>query len=77
MIFTGSGREVRPNAGSWVAYGLGTENENLPAFVEIMPGVPKSTPAAFLPAQYASAAIGRPDEQSRDRQWDNLLVGGA
>ena len=75
MIFTGSGREVRPNAGSWVAYGLGTENENLPAFVEIMPGVPKSTPAVFLPAQYASAAIGRPDEQSRDRQWDNLLVG--
>jgi len=77
MIFTGSGREVRPNAGSWVAYGLGTENENLPAFVEIMPGVPRSTPAAFLPAQYASAAIGRPDEQSRDRQWDNLLVGPA
>ena len=77
MIFTGSGREVRPSAGSWVAYGLGTENENLPAFVEIMPGVPKSTPAAFLPAQYASAAIGRPDEQSRDRQWDNLLVGEA
>src|SRR4051794_15468087 len=77
MIFTGSGREVRPNAGSWVAYGLGTENENLPAFVEIMPGAPKSTSAAFLPAQYASAAIGRPDEQSRERQWDNLLVGAA
>jgi hypothetical protein len=77
MIFTGSGREVRPNAGSWVAYGLGTENENLPAFVEIMPGVPKSTPAAFLPAQFASAAIGRPDESSRERQWDNLLVGAA
>jgi hypothetical protein len=77
MIFTGSGREARPNAGSWVAYGLGTQNENLPAFVEIMPGIPRSTPAAFLPAQYASAAIGRPDEQSRDRQWDNLLVGAA
>src|SRR5687768_13776957 len=58
MIFTGSGREVRPNAGSWVAYGLGTANENLPAFVEIMPGVPKATPSAFLPAQYGSAAIG-------------------
>ncbi|HZN69163.1 MAG TPA: DUF1501 domain-containing protein [Tepidisphaeraceae bacterium] len=75
MILTGSGREVRPSAGSWVAYGLGTENDNLPAFVEIMPGVPRSTPAAFLPAQYASAAIGRPDETSRERVWDNLLVG--
>ncbi len=39
MIATGSGRETRPAVGSWVAYGLGTENENLPAFVEIMPGV--------------------------------------
>ena len=77
MIFTGSGREVRPNAGSWVAYGLGTENENLPAFVEIMPGVPKSSPAVFLPAQYGSAAIGRPDEKSPNRAWDNLLVGRA
>jgi hypothetical protein len=75
MIFTGSGREVRPNAGSWVAYGLGSENGNLPAFVEIMPGVPRSTPASFLPAQYASTAIGRTDDNARDRVWDNL--GGA
>src|SRR4051794_22313103 len=77
MIFTGSGREVRPNAGSWVSYGLGTENENLPAFVEIMPGVPKGSSPVFLPAQYGSAAIGRPDEKSPYRTWDNLLVGQA
>lgn len=72
MIFTGSGREVRPNAGSWVAYGLGSENNNLPAFVEIMPGVPKSTASSFLPAAYASTAIGRTDDNARDRVWDNL-----
>src|SRR5215213_5514094 len=77
MIFTGSGREARPNAGSWVAYGLGTENENLTAFVEIMPGVQKSSSPVFLPAQYGSAAIGRPDEKSPYRTWDNLLVGQA
>lgn len=76
MIFTGSGREARPNAGSWVAYGLGTENENLPAFVEIMPGQPKSWPSAFLPATYGSTAIGRPDDRARDRVWDNLAVVG-
>ncbi|HEX8912388.1 MAG TPA: DUF1501 domain-containing protein [Humisphaera sp.] len=72
MIFTGSGREPRPNAGSWAAYGLGTENANLPAFIEIMPGAPKSWPSAFLPATYGSTAIGRPDEKLRDRSWDNL-----
>lgn len=72
MIATGSGREARPAIGSWVAYGLGTENANLPAFVEIMPGTPKGTSAAFLPAQYAGAAIGRADNNAHDRQWDNL-----
>ena len=72
MIATGSGREPRPPAGSWVAYGLGTLNQNLPAFIEIMPGQPKSTPSAFLPAAYGSTAIGRTDPKSKDRVWDNL-----
>jgi hypothetical protein len=76
MIATGSGREPRPPAGSWIAYGLGTENDNLPAFIEIMPGQPKSTPSAFLPAIYGSTAIGRTDAKGKDRVWDNLLVSG-
>src|SRR3954469_20912696 len=74
MIATGSGRETRPPIGSWVAYGLGTENANLPAFVEIMPGAPKGTPSAFLPARYGGTAIGRPDATSPVRTWDNLLT---
>jgi hypothetical protein len=72
VMATGSGREPRPALGSWVTYGLGTENANLPAFIEIMPGQPKSTSSAFLPARYASTAIGRPDDNARDRAWDNL-----
>ena len=76
MISTGSGREPRPPLGSWLAYGLGTENENLPAFIEIMPGRPKSTPAAFLPAMFGSTAIGRPDAKRKDRAWDNLIGAG-
>src|SRR5438874_12750935 len=76
MIATGAGREPRPPMGSWEEYGLGTENQNLPAFVEIMPGQPKSTPSAFLPSQYGSTAIGRTDDKSRDRVWDNLTPGG-
>src|SRR6185437_588343 len=45
---------------------------NLPAFIEIMPGVPKSTSSAFLPARYGGTAIGRPDEKAQDRSWDNI-----
>jgi hypothetical protein len=77
MIATGSGRETRPAIGSWVAYGLGTENANLPAFVEIMPGAPRSTPSAFLPALYGGSAIGRTDPNSPVRSWDNLLTAKA
>ena len=36
-LHTGSDQFVRPSLGSWVTYGLGTENENLPAFVTICP----------------------------------------
>ena len=72
MIFTGSGREVLPQLGSWLVYGLGTLNQNLPGFIEIMPGAPKSSSSAFLPAQFGGTAIGRPDAKARDRQWDNI-----
>jgi len=72
MVFTGSGREVAPQLGSWLVYGLGTMNQDLPGFIEIMPGIPRSSPSAFLPARFGGAAIGRPDERARDRQWDNI-----
>jgi hypothetical protein len=46
----------RPSLGSWVTYGLGTENQNLPAFVVMSDGSTKSGPPAygsgFLPAVY-------------------------
>ena len=38
MIHTGSPRPGRPGMGSWVSYGLGSENENLPAFVVLLSG---------------------------------------
>ena len=37
---TGTILDVRPSMGSWVSYGLGTENRNLPSFVVIAPAVP-------------------------------------
>lgn len=39
-IHTGSATFNRPSIGSWVSYGLGTPNANLPAFMVISPGLP-------------------------------------
>ena len=36
LLFTGSARQGRPGMGSWVTYGLGTENANLPGFVVLI-----------------------------------------
>jgi hypothetical protein len=49
--------------GSWVTYGLGTENENLPGFITIMPSASKGGPRnysnAFLPAIHQGTSVGR------------------
>jgi hypothetical protein len=51
----------RPSLGSWITYGLGTQNENLPAFVVLCPGTPTVGPAlwssAFLPNSYQGTYI--------------------
>ena len=61
-IHTGSDQFVRPSLGSWVTYGLGTENENLPAFVTICPtlahGGVNNWGSAFLPAYCQGTPIG-------------------
>lgn len=53
---------VRPSVGSWVTYGLGTENENLPGFVSLCPGgVPivetQNWRSAFLPGAYQGTHV--------------------
>jgi hypothetical protein len=61
-LHTGSDQFVRPSMGSWVTYGLGTENENLPAFITICPtlahGGVNNWGAAFLPAYCQGTPIG-------------------
>lgn len=59
---TGNLRLVRPSIGSWVAYGLGSDNENLPSFVSLrsggMPlGGTQNFGAAFLPGMYQATPI--------------------
>ena len=38
LMNCGDARLVRPSMGSWVTYGLGTENQNLPGFITMCPG---------------------------------------
>jgi hypothetical protein len=62
QLHTGSNTFTRPSMGSWIVYGLGTENRNLPAFVTIRPflfdGGRRNYGSAFLPASYQGTAIG-------------------
>ena len=64
QLHTGATQLVRPSIGSWVSYGLGTENENLPAFLTINPNITgdgvQLYGSAFLPAVYQGTAIGKP-----------------
>jgi hypothetical protein len=61
-LHTGSDNFVRPSMGSWVTYGLGSENHNLPGFVTICPtlahGGVSNWSSAFLPARCQGTPIG-------------------
>jgi hypothetical protein len=68
MMNCGDTRFARPSVGSWVTYGLGTENRNLPGFVALYhEGQPnkgsENWQAAFLPGVYQGAGI---DARYRD-----------
>lgn len=81
FLHTGSINLVRPSVGSWVLYGLGSENENLPGFVTLQPsmgnGGPRNFNNAFLPAAYQGTSIGRagvPASQARIRNLENDIL---
>lgn len=61
MLQTGSTNFVRPSLGSWVIYGLGTSNQDLPGFVTINPpggaGGAQNYGSAFLPAAYQGTRL--------------------
>ncbi len=71
-IHSGSDNFVRPSIGSWVSYGLGTENQNLPAFVTICPtlafGGINNWSSAFLPAVYQGTPFGNASVPSNKAQ---------
>ncbi len=72
VLHTGVPREIRPTLGSWLLYGLGSENENLPGYIDIVPGAPKSRSTGFLPANFGATPIGRPNRKKTGHLWENL-----
>ncbi len=69
-IHTGSWTVKRPSIGSWISYGLGTENQNLPSFVVLAPYLPyagtQSWDADFLPAVHQGTRVQPGTEPVRD-----------
>ena len=63
-LFTGSESLIRPSMGSWVSYGLGSENQNLPSFITICPtslhGGVDNFGSAFLPNIHQGVPLGTP-----------------
>jgi hypothetical protein len=76
FLHCGSTTFVRPSMGSWVLYGLGTENQNLPGFVSIAPsagnGGARNYGNAFLPAVYQGTALGRAGGPASEATIRNL-----
>jgi serine/threonine protein kinase len=65
-IHTGSVTFKRPSIGSWVSYGLGTENQNLPSFVVLAPQLPYAGgqvwDSDFLPGVHQGTRVVAGDE---------------
>jgi hypothetical protein len=62
LMNCGDVRQLRPSFGSWVTYGLGSENQNLPGFIVLCPkGMPTQSShnwrSAFLPGAYQGTRI--------------------
>ena len=73
LMNCGDARLVRPAAGAWVTYGLGTENQNLPGFVAMCPGGypikgTENWRSAFLPGAFQGTYV-----DTKKRRVDELV----
>jgi hypothetical protein len=58
QLHTGDRLRERPSIGSWITYGLGTENQNLPGFISLNTSKSSIYSSAFLPSIYNGTPIG-------------------
>jgi len=73
----------RPCVGSWVTYGLGTENQNLPGFITICPpsvhGGVNNFGSAFVPAIHQGVPLGTPgypNALAKEARFHDMHPGG-
>ena len=62
LMNCGDARQIRPSLGSWVTYGLGSDNQNLPGFIAMCPGgypiqESQNWQSGFLPGVYQGTYI--------------------
>jgi hypothetical protein len=78
FLHCGATNSIRPSFGSWVHYGLGTENDNLPGFVTIGPpmgnGGTRNFGSAFLPAVHQGTPVGKVDGDGSDLMLRNAQL---
>ncbi|MEM8912885.1 MAG: DUF1501 domain-containing protein [Planctomycetota bacterium] len=75
-MHTGSPTFARPSMGSWVSYGLGSENQDLPGFIVIAPHLPYGGTQVyandFLPAFHQGTRVLPGDQPITDLQWPGV-----
>jgi len=78
-IHTGTDTFIRPSMGSWVSYGLGTENSDLPAYITICPtlghGGVNNFSSSFLPAWTHGTPIGHAGVPASQAQFEHMHAG--
>jgi hypothetical protein len=76
LMHSGNQQPIRPSMGSWISYGLGTENENLPAFVVLAPRRPVIGPFlwsnSFLPGSHQGMAVDTNNDFEVSKLVSNL-----
>lgn len=76
QMHTGSFQFIRPSMGSWVVYGLGTENADLPGFIALNPlsalGGSRYYGSSFLPAAFGATSIGESPKSIKQATVGNL-----
>jgi hypothetical protein len=76
FLHCGSTNFIRPSMGSWINYGLGSENENLPGFVSICPsagnGGARNYGSSFLPPIFSGTTVGTAGKSSKDAKIRDL-----
>lgn len=76
LMNCGDARQIRPSMGSWITYGLGSDNQNLPGFIAMCPGgypiqESQNWQAGFLPGVYQGTYLDT-SRQTLDELIENI-----